>query len=300
MGALDAAARAGLCGPSRGLPCGSAGGGILGVRLHDLPAGGVEERLHMAGELGFSCVQLASKVVYASYGIDRSGLTHELASRIREAADDTGVKIAVFGCYRNLAVPDADRLDNELAEYEACCRFAAWLGTSVVGTETGRPNLENAVADDRFSDEALFRFCDGLRQACAYAEVCGLTLAIEPGWNETACTPERCRHVLDVVTSPALGVIYDPVSLLHPSIADKAQEEVDRMLGLCGNRIVAVHAKDYEIVDNEDSLGWCDGTGRRLVYHGAGETGAFDFAPLMRWLRQMRPETPVIIENFTL
>ena len=46
-----------------------------GVRLHDLPQGTVEERIRMAGELGFSCIQLPSKVLYASMGIDRGGLS---------------------------------------------------------------------------------------------------------------------------------------------------------------------------------------------------------------------------------
>ena len=34
----------------------------VGVRLHDLPEGTVEERIRMAGKLGFSCIQLPSKV----------------------------------------------------------------------------------------------------------------------------------------------------------------------------------------------------------------------------------------------
>lgn len=40
--------------------------------------GTVEERIRMAGELGFSCIQLPSKVLYKSFGINRS-VAHELA-----------------------------------------------------------------------------------------------------------------------------------------------------------------------------------------------------------------------------
>ena len=50
------------------------------------------------------------------------------------------------------------------------------------------------------------------------AEKEGGELLIEPGWNEIVNTPERCREVLERVSSTALGVIYDPVSLLHPAI----------------------------------------------------------------------------------
>ena len=71
-----------------------------GVRLHDLPQGTVEERIRMAGELGFSCIQLPSKVLYASMGIDRGGLTHELADHLRAVLDVAGVSVTVLGCLR--------------------------------------------------------------------------------------------------------------------------------------------------------------------------------------------------------
>lgn len=271
----------------------------VGVRLHDLPAGSVGRRICMAAELGFSCIQLPSKVLYQSYGIDRTGLTRELADRLRELLEEVGVHVAVLGCYKNLATPDATQLAENLEEYRACLRFAGWLGGCPVGTETGRPNPENAVADDRFGTAALDAFCGGLANACELAEAAGVPLLIEPGWNEVVCTPERCREVLDRVTSTALGVILDPVSLLHPTIACDSAAATRRMLTLCGGAIRVLHAKDFEVVNNEDAAGWCDGSGSRLVCHGAGETGAFDFALLAKWARDVRPGVDCVIENST-
>ncbi len=271
----------------------------VGVRLHDLPEGSVERRILMAGELGFTCIQLPSKVVYKSYGIDRGGLDEDLAARLRDVLAEAGVHVAVFGCYKNLATPDAAQLADNLEEYRACARFAALLGGCPVGTETGRPNAGNKVADDRFSPEAMDAFCAGLSQACAAAAEAGVPLLIEPGWNEVVNTPERCREVLDRVDSPALGVIYDAVSLLHPTVAGDSAAVVARMLDLCGDKIRVLHAKDYEVVDNEDSDGWCDGSGSRLVCHGAGETGAFDFSPIAEWARAKHPGIDCVIENST-
>ena len=156
-----------------------------GVRLHDLPQGTVEERIRMAGELGFSCVQLPSKVLYASMGIDRGGLTRELADHLRAVLDEAGVSVAVLGCYKNLATPDRQQLMDNYAEYEACLNFAQMLGGCPVGTETGRPNAQNRVADDRMTDEALDAFADGLAHVCDRAEAVGGQILIEPGWNET-------------------------------------------------------------------------------------------------------------------
>ncbi len=271
----------------------------VGVRLHDLPQGSVEERIRMAGELGFTCIQLPSKVVYKSYGIDRGGLDEALAARLREALSEAGVHVAVFGCYKNLATPDASQLAENLEDYRACARFAAMLGGCPVGTETGRPNVANKVADDRFGHQAVDAFCAGLAKACELVGEAGVPLLIEPGWNEVVNTPEVCREVLDRVNSPALGLIYDPVSLLHPKVVPAAAEVTKRMLELCGERIRVLHAKDFEVVDNEDSDGWCDGSGSRLVCRGAGETGAFGFGQLAAWAREMRPGIDCVIENST-
>ncbi|WP_321973836.1 sugar phosphate isomerase/epimerase family protein [Paratractidigestivibacter sp.] len=271
----------------------------VGVRLHDLPEGNVEERIRMAGELGFTCIQLPSKVMFKSYGIDRTGLTLEFAEHLRGVLDEAGVHVAVFGCYKNLATPDAAQLADNLEEYAACLHFAALLGGCPVGTETGRPNTGNKVADDRFSAEAMDAFCAGLAKVCAMAEEAGVPMLIEPGWNEVVNTPERCRDVLDRVSSPSLGVIYDGVSLLHPTVAAKSTDVVARMLELNGDAIRVLHAKDYEVVDNEDSDGWCDGSGSRLVCHGAGETGAFDFAQIADWARKNHPGIDCVIENST-
>ena len=73
----------------------------------------------MAEELGFSCIQLPSKVLYASMGIDRGGLTRELADHLRAVLDEAGVSVAVLGCYKNLATPDRQQLMDNYAEYEA-------------------------------------------------------------------------------------------------------------------------------------------------------------------------------------
>ena len=147
------------------------------------------------------------------------------------------------------------------------------------------------------TDEALDAFMDGLARVCECAEAVGGQILIEPGWNETVNTPDRCREVLERVSSPALGVIYDPVSLLHPSVVGKAQEITARMLYLCGSKIRVLHAKDFEVVDNEDEAGWCDGTGSRLVCHGVGETGRYDFEPVVAWAAAARPGIPCVVEN---
>lgn len=278
----------------------------VGIRLHDMAPAPLEERLRRAGELGFECVHLASKVVYAEYGIGRAGLTPGLAAHLRGVCAEAGVEVAVFGCYKNLAL-EGPALEEQLAEYEACCRFASWLGGCAVATETGRPDARNRITAERMGDAALLAFERGLARACEAAERFGVTLAIEPGFNEVCCTPERVRATLDAVSCPSLAVLWDPVSLLHASVAapEAASAEVARMIELCGDEVCMLHAKDLSLVSDEGTEAdgglrcWSDGTGRRMVCHGAGETGAFDFARVVAWAEASKPHIQCIVENST-
>jgi sugar phosphate isomerase/epimerase len=132
----------------------------IGVRLHDLGDKSLPDRITLAGKLGFTSAHLASKDLYKSFGIDRSGLVQELAEQLRQNFDQAGIEVAVYGCYKNLAQPVGPKLDEVIKGYAASARFAKWLGADCVGTETGRPNPENKITDERMSKAGLKALVD--------------------------------------------------------------------------------------------------------------------------------------------
>lgn len=271
----------------------------IGVRLHDVPGESIEERLHEAARLGFRSVHLASKLLYQAWGCREEGLTEERAKRLKEVLEQEGLSVAVFGCYKNLATPDAAEEKANLKEFVASARFARWIGAGVVGSETGRPNKEKRIGDDRFSGAALEALVRQAREAAAGVSDEGSRLALEPGWNEVCCTPERAAAALEGIAREDVGIILDPVSLLHPKVLPEAQTLTERALRLLGNRIEVLHAKDYSVVDDEEKDGWCDGSGSRLVCHGAGASGSYDMGTCMRWTLSQKRPIPVIVENGT-
>lgn len=268
-----------------------------GVRLTDVPGSTLEERIGRAGALGFACVQLPVKAVYGAYGIDRTGLTPGLARHIARTLEGAGLFAAVLGCYRNLALTEDEGLAGEVAEFAACARFAGWLGGCPVATECGRPNAAGAIGPDRLTDAAFDRFCHGLERALAACAAAGATLAVEPGFNECVATATRCRELLDRFDGANLSVVWDPVSLLHPAVVDRAPELFSEFIDLCGDAVGTLHVKDLEVVADEARPEWCDGTGSRLVCHGIGETGGVDLGPVLAWARRERPWVAAIVEN---
>jgi sugar phosphate isomerase/epimerase len=262
----------------------------IGIRLHDLAPAPLERRLEMARAQGFSCVHLASKLLYAEYGIGRGGLTPGLAAHLRRVLDENELDVAVYGCYKNLANPNPAQLSDIVEEYEASMRFASWLGVGCVGTETGSPTegyVHFPQCPEAHGQEALETFVANLRTVVGSAERFGVAMAIEPGWNEIVFDPGRTRYVLDEVSSANLGVIWDPVAQLSAENVDSSEAIAARMIELNGDDIVAMHAKDYVMEDG------------KVVCHAAGTCGAFDFSDIMRWQDEAKPHLQTIIENST-
>ena len=67
-------------------------------------------------------------------------------------------------------------------------------------------------------------------------------------------TPERMKRVLDEVKSNNLQVIFDPVNLINENNYDRQDELVRKSFELFGDRIVAIHAKDFVYENGEIKL----------------------------------------------
>lgn len=259
----------------------------VGVRLHDLAPAPLERRLEIAADQGFSCIHLASKLLYQEYGIGREGLTGGLAEHIKRELKKNGLSVAVYGCYLNLANPDPGQLAEILEEYQANIRFAAYLGAALVGTETGAPNTEYRSCPECRSEEALGTFIRNVRLAVGYAEQFGVAFAIEPVWKHIVYSPERTRAVLDAVNSPNLQVIFDPVNLLSEENHTRQKEIFDSMLALNGGEIAVLHAKDYTVKDH------------KIIPTAPGETKNLDYSGILAWQREKKPYLQATIENST-
>lgn len=281
----------------------------VGVRLHDLGDATLFERIALAGKLGFGTVHLASKDLFAATGATWDTLTPELAHQVSAACAAAGVVPVVFGCYQNIATPDEATFAHIVGRFAAAARFATALSPAcVVGTETGRPNSENTIGSDRATSEALNLVAARIAQLAQVCATHGAALAIEPGYNEVLCTPERLFQALTLAkksleaagSNACVKVIFDPVSLLHAQVVPHAQDIVQQVLDLAGDDICVVHAKDYELVPADGTPTWDDGSGKRLVCYGAGQTHNFDFAPLATWIAAHPQVTGCVVENATL
>ena len=256
----------------------------LGIRLHDLAPGTLEERLGFAREQGFTCGHLALAKVIKENSVRDAALTPGYAMHLKRLFAEYGVDVAVLGCYLNLADPRQEKMKEIQKRYMTNIRFASWLGCGVVGTETGAPNEAYRFEPACRSREALDILIDNLRPVVRYAEQMGVVMAIEPVYKHIVYNPRRARQVLDTIDSPNLQIILDPVNLLGPDNWQQQDEIVAEALELLRDDIAVIHIKDF--IPEGDEL--------KAV--AAGE-GRMNYTQVLQFIRQEKPYIHVTLEN---
>lgn len=252
----------------------------IGVRAHDFGCLPPQELARILQQGGYNTAQLAIPKAIAGAG-NLLRVTDAQLDEIRTAFSDHGIQIAVLGCYVDLSSPDeAVRTD----AVNRVCRSLAQarrLGALCVGTETSYDHLDAAGKEAR--RPAMIR---SVRQIVAEAERLGQDFAVEPvDWYPLDSIPVM-RELLDAVDgSPRLRMIFDPANVITPAAIGRQGEVWRAWLEAFGNRITALHIKDFVW---DDTGTYCP----RLL----GE-GRMDYTVIADWLRAGHSELPLLREE---
>lgn len=255
----------------------------VGIRLHDVVQGTIEQRAHTAREQGFSCAHIALSKL-CDYKMTLPELTPGWAMYLKKVFAKEDVDIAVLGCYLNLATPDKAALLKNQEIYKAHLRFASILGCGVVGTETGAPNTEYRFEEACHTEEALQTLITNLRPVVRCAENAGVILALEPVYKHIMWNPKQTRKVLDAIDSPNLRIIFDPVNLLDISNYERREEIFVEAMETFGDEIAMIHIKDFTV------------EGDKLISCAAG-TGMMNYDAIMKFAKQHKPYVHATLED---
>lgn len=204
---------------------------------------------HMA-KAGFECVALNFHM--STDGIEIT----ELAPKVKELLDGTGVYVASIGFYCN-----ALQYEDHQKTLEHFIDSAHLFGTDMVSTFAG--GLEGQSVED-----SMPRFKEVFGELARRAEANGVRLVIENcpmgrNWRHVTCNigfnPKAWEMMFDAVPSDALGLEWEPGHQMIQLIDPLPQ------LKQWAHKIYHLHGKDASI-DMEEV--------RRL-----GVFGAVDFAP---------------------
>lgn len=259
----------------------------LGVRAHDFGQGSPAEIAARLGKYGIRNVQLALAKTFPVINENPGQLTPGFGNHVRDQFAAQGINIAVLGCYINPLHPDPRARELSLQRFEEHLRFARDFGCAIVGTETGSRNADCTYHPASREEDAFQELVRSVRRLAKTAETYGSIVGIEGvAHHHTVDTCDKMARLLELVNSDNVQVIYDPVNFFPLDQCHRQQELMDEAFDRFGDRIVAIHCKDFII--NSDGLKEGD--------LPSGE-GLFDQVYLLQLLRKYKPGIDIILES---
>ncbi|WP_251946453.1 sugar phosphate isomerase/epimerase family protein [Levilactobacillus brevis] len=216
----------------------------LGIRAHDLPATSLTELLKQAEQYPFTHLHFApAKLAQIGLGSD---LTPGLANYLHQQLQSHGLTVSILGCYVNIVHPNPQIREKNLQHFEDYLSLARWFNNPIVATETGSVS-EDGYSEANFSKAAFDQVVASVRRLANTAEKLGTVFAIEPGMNHPICTLEKTRRLFNLVDSPNMKIICDPVNLITTENYRQQKQLIDEFLEDFGERIITFHLKDFTI-----------------------------------------------------
>jgi sugar phosphate isomerase/epimerase len=258
----------------------------IGLRAHDYGKLPPEKLADALAVFKPASIQLALAKAFPDAPPD-GGLNPGYARSVGRAFAERGIAIAVLGCYINPVHPDADARERALRRFEEHLSFARDFGCSIVGTETGSCNPDCSFHPDTEKAQTFDLLCSSIERLLNVAEKCASTVAVEAVADQhTVSSIEKMAKLLSIFPSPALKVIYDPVNLIPiAGLAEPQGQFFERAFAAFGERIVAIHSKDFRIQD-----------GKKIGNLPTG-TGDLDYKALMAIINRKKPRIDILLEN---
>lgn len=255
----------------------------LGIRAHDLGPASAETLARCAAERGLQVVQLApGKALVPPLG---PGQFDAAAIRdITRSFAQSGVGIAVLGCYINPIHPDPAIRRAELTRFRESLRHAAEFGCNLVATETGSRHADCSFHPDNHSASAFGELLDVLGLLAEEARAEGVCIGVEAAADHVIHDVGSLQQALTALNSNAIRVVFDPVNIMGATDLLDQDAFLDRALTKLGTRIGAVHAKDVVVHSG------------KLMRVPPGK-GLLNYQGLLGRVRKLRADMPIIMEE---
>ncbi|MFP4540474.1 MAG: sugar phosphate isomerase/epimerase family protein [Opitutales bacterium] len=256
----------------------------IGARAHDFGTCAPGELASRLASRRLCGAQLALNKAIAGLALKPGDLNPGLAWEIGEAFREHHVQISVLGCYINPVHPEDEGRGELLRFFKDHLRFVGDMGGSLVGLETGTPNVDYAPDPETGSEATFQALVRSIAELVETAEACGAKVAVEGVAHHTISTPAKMRRLIDEISSPALVVIHDPVNFINGDNHHDEARFIEEPFQLYGDRIAIIHAKDYTL---------SDGTYRQV----ATGLGVLDYGRLCRLLAEDKPGISILLED---
>jgi len=257
----------------------------LSIRAHDFnQKESVDELGKSISSHGIHSIQFAPGISFPDVPSEGQHMNPGMGNYYRKAFGKQGIDIAILSCYINMIHPDIEERNTVLNKFCSYLDVAKSFGADMVATETGCVDAEIHYTEENFTDEAFEKVVSSVKELMNHAEKAGMTVAIEGGKNHPIHTPEKMKQLIDRIDSSNMKVILDVTNYLMPDTYNEQHDVIDRSFELFGDKIYAVHLKDFVVKEN------------KIVPVTIGE-GQMDFHYLLTVIKHYKPYLNLVMEE---
>jgi sugar phosphate isomerase/epimerase len=257
----------------------------LSIRAHDFNQ--VSDANKLAKNInsyGIESIQFAPPISFPHIPSEGYNINPGMGNYYRKIFGKYNINITILSCYINMIHPVETERKKVLNKFHSYLNTAKSFGADVVATETGCVDEEIHYTEENFTDSAFESVVESVEKLINHAEKIGMLVAIEGGKNHPIHTPQKMKKLLDRIDSPNLQVILDVTNYLMPHTYTNQRTIIDQSLELFGDRLVAVHLKDFIVENNEI----------KPVTIGEGE---MDFPYLLTKINENKPYLNLVMEE---
>lgn len=251
----------------------------IGFRAHDCAIGEIDKLSNRLAMMGVHNIQLALRKSLKTVDFGKVTFSPGFARHIKRELDKNDIHVTVLGSYINPILEDEEARRAQVDLFIENLKYAKYIGADMVGTETGNPG-------ERDREECYKILVKSIREIADAAEKLGVMFAVEGVYYGTLSTPEYMKRLIDDVNSPNMLVIFDITNLLGFDNYKNQREIIDKAFELYGDRIAAIHLKDF-IAE--------DGKLKRTLFG----TGELDKEYLFSVLKERKPHIEAILEELS-
>ncbi|WP_321387957.1 sugar phosphate isomerase/epimerase family protein [uncultured Enterococcus sp.] len=234
--------------------------------------------------VGIGNVQLALGMSFPELSSGKENISPGFGTFMKNTFMKQDVQIAILSCYINMIHPNEEIREEALQKFESYLKYAKYFGASMVASETGNVLEEIIYTEKNFTEEAFEKAVVSIQRLVNCGEKYGMMVGIEPGLNHPIYSVEKMHDLVQRIDSDYLGVIMDATNLITVDNYQKQTEILQQAFDLFGEKIVAIHLKDFIIEDE------------KVVPTAVGE-GLMDVQGMLEIINKNKPLINIVLEE---
>lgn len=259
----------------------------LGVRLHDISQGSIDQAILECKKYGFDYIQLVFKKALKDENGNSILLNKENARIVGEALEKANIKVAMLGAYFNPVHSNKDLVKNNTLYFEEHLKYAKLVNCSYVGTETGSYNDDKWTYNPKNqTEEGYLDTMKTFHYLKDVAEKYQTNILIEPAYGHVIYSINQLERAIKELNSKNVFVTIDIFNLLYIGNYSQYKTIFLEACKIFKDKIKVFHLKDFYVENN------------KLVQTGLGK-GIIDFSFIFSTIKEYSPDATMIFEGVT-